>query len=306
MMAPFGPVRRSASRRGFTLVELLVVIAIIGVLVGLLLPAVQAARESGRRSSCSNNLRQFDLTILNFASSKQDKFPDALSNLNVGVNSGGATITGSIALHPAIMPYSEDQAIRDTFKGGALPLNVPKINLFLCPSDQSVSLVTGSVGPTSYMTNGVMFTEQPSIKKVTDGLSKTISLVEAFCYCTLPTAYASKYPSRSGATAPTFAHPTGVGRTNRPAASIAVGSPGAWNGGFNASAANALTEAVDPQLQVPPSLQEADNTRLQCVHPNVANVAMLDGSVRPVAGSIDPVVFWSAVTPSGAEKAESP
>jgi prepilin-type N-terminal cleavage/methylation domain-containing protein/prepilin-type processing-associated H-X9-DG protein len=76
---------RSAVRclhwRGFTLVELLVVIAIIGVLVALLLPAVQAAREAARRSACSNNLRQLGLAALNFESARGG-FPCYLAGSN--------------------------------------------------------------------------------------------------------------------------------------------------------------------------------------------------------------------------------
>ncbi len=81
------------SRRGFTLVELLVVIAIIGMLVGLLLPAINSAREAGRRASCQNKVHQIGLAFQNFASTFNNAYPPAAQAINPNASSSSSTTT---------------------------------------------------------------------------------------------------------------------------------------------------------------------------------------------------------------------
>ena len=136
--------RPSASRRAFTLVELLVVIAIIGTLVGLLLPAVQSAREAANRSSCVNKLKQIGLAFQNHH--------DSFNGLPASdYNAGGDWGTWQLA----VLPYMEQTSLFNLYQGfktGRLagsttvtsyshvnnrPVTTTLISQLLCPSDAS-------------------------------------------------------------------------------------------------------------------------------------------------------------------------
>jgi prepilin-type N-terminal cleavage/methylation domain-containing protein/prepilin-type processing-associated H-X9-DG protein len=115
---------RCRRRRGFTLVELLVVIAIIGILVSLLLPAVQAAREAARRIKCANNLKQYGIGLHNYHDVYNTLPPGGLWNVS-------ATDWG----HPAIswqvrvMPFMEQQALYDKVDMDFMNYNKPNADL---------------------------------------------------------------------------------------------------------------------------------------------------------------------------------
>ena len=142
-------------RRGFTLIELLVVIAIIGVLIALLLPAVQAAREAARRAQCVNNLKQFGLSIHNYASTHNVIPPGRIWGPRPGKAAtdfpkilGGTQNTTWFEL---MLPFIEQTALANSFNytlGGEGFVLAPaagmfanatvagtKISLFQCPSD---------------------------------------------------------------------------------------------------------------------------------------------------------------------------
>lgn len=135
---------RRSHRSGFTLVELLVVIAIIGILVGLLVPAVQMAREAARRIQCSNNVRQLGMGVTNFETSKK-RYPGYQEEFGSFTNFGVPSAkVGS--WHVAVMPFIEQQPLRDRWDDSTTwnewtqgpefaPNLFPEVSTFLCPSE---------------------------------------------------------------------------------------------------------------------------------------------------------------------------
>jgi len=203
--------------RGFTLVELLVVIAIIGTLVGLLLPAVQSAREASRRTSCANNIRQFGLALFNFESGR-GCFPQ--TDVRPNATAGNWSAGGGWSLHSRLLPYVEEGSLAGTldfsqaaFTGpytGQVPNPVfaaafaMPVPLFLCPSDRApvvnkcngfdyagnnymVSFGSGTADGMgkcywdfSQPTDGIVYeNSRVRFKKITDGASQTAIASEA-------------------------------------------------------------------------------------------------------------------------------
>ena len=151
----------SSRRQGFTLVELLVVIAIIGVMVGLLLPAVQAAREAARRMSCGNNFKQIGLGLHNYHAA-YNQLPQHMGGTMMVARDSNRTNANFLSFLVGVTPFMEQQALWENIStpaGGIVPMGrspwmtnftpwMTEIATLRCPSDPGVG--APAMGRTNY------------------------------------------------------------------------------------------------------------------------------------------------------------
>lgn len=315
-----GAWRSVRSSRGFTVVELLVVIGIIGVLIGLLLPAVQAALASSRRLQSRSNLRQVALGIANLTAARREYFPPAyIDNGATGYSGPYKKILGASPFY-IVLPFIEHQSLHDTgrittdFEGilaadwsyspfarygvpaqtGKASPQYQQVSIYLNPSDPTSSTrFWNTYAASGYACNFQIFGNpernaagwlpvygETRTIHVKDGLSKTILLTEK--RGKVDTAGTNAADDKGG-TAWNMVL-TGMKYKNQPLVGFA-GTRLAYYGSWTSNSCTAL---------LPPLNDPADTT---CVPERatafggVCGVALADASVRSVDASIAPKVW---------------
>ncbi len=271
------------SRRAFTLIETLVVIAIITVLLGLLLPAVQKAREAALRIKGQNQLRQIGIGLHNFATTK-GRFPGFI--FPDRPNSKDAPPLS------AILPYVEAH-------------NGDKPALYVGPADPTtITVVTISptgrkldAGDSSYAINKVGFGGRPSPDSgFPDGMSNTIAVAEHFARCGLAGRFNFLYSLRYSEVSP-----YNVAKLNEQRrasfADIYYGDVVPVSDG----AGNTRPSRAGATFQIMPTPEQCDPSVPQTAFAGGMPTLRFDGSVRVISAGIDPNAFWAAVTPDGGE-----
>jgi prepilin-type N-terminal cleavage/methylation domain-containing protein/prepilin-type processing-associated H-X9-DG protein len=307
-------------RNAFTLIELLVVIAIIGVLVALLLPAIQAARESARRTSCQNNLKQLALGVHSYHDAYQ-----ALPSLYNGrqePRTGVSFGLDTFSWQTMILPYIEEQNLRKLFdyRLRATDLaNQPAVNELLpitsCPSTPRSTLIARGLWSSRGKLN-------ETLTAATTDYSSSEGYLEGLVDC-IPGAWGELVPGETYWTAPTvrrvsFVHITdGLSKTtlileraglpdhyfesgrkiepHDPPKFRTWGNVGLW-----AISAETLLNHLQIETGVP--AVNGDNLHgLYSFHPGGAQVAFVDGSVQFIQDSMDAKTMLALVSREGGE-----
>ncbi len=272
---------RVAYRSGFTLVELLVVIAIIGILIALLLPAVQAAREASRRTSCTNNLKQIALAFHAYHG-VYNEFPTGGDDGTDTDNSNPCCSAGSRDRYGwpyHILPYIEQQTVYNITNRGTL--NKQVVTSFYCPTRRTPRLYKntskcdyGANGGVNTGTSGgglvsrTRWGQSVTMGKVTDGLSNTLLAAEASIHI----GYIE-----SGGCCTDNEGPFTAGWGDD------VVRFGITSGGTTQTP---IFDPTNPSLPV-----SLTNNRFGSSHPVGVQAALGDGSVRLIKYTVSPLVF---------------
>ncbi len=329
---------RLRNRFAFTLVELLVVIAIIGILVALLLPAVQAAREAARRSQCANNLRQLGVAMQNYESAYRCLPASTIVDLNT------TSTTNNLAwgIHGRILPFLEQNNLYEDVDitqpwDYQAAIDALRISVYSCPSDPGADRLRDPGGgraklyPTSYGFNmGTWFVYDPRTRQGGDGAFYPNShlTLAAFLDGTSNTLLAAEVRAwqpytRNGGPPTTTIPDTATEASSIVASGAQFKDTGhtEWPDGrvhhtgfTTAMAPNAVVPFADSGTSVNAdfnSWQEgkdgsAGNPTFAIItsrsfHPGVVQIVLVDGSVRPVADSIRLDVWRALSTRAGGE-----
>jgi prepilin-type N-terminal cleavage/methylation domain-containing protein len=296
------------SRRAFTLVELLVVIAIIGILIALLLPAINAARESGRRTSCQNHMKQLGLALLNYAGSHNDTLPPAGTST---IASWTAYTLAEIEYAGLVKQYdftvawnaSKNQAIAQTLLPVMIcPSAPPAINRFqmigsvrAAPGDYGATYQVSSwwytlanVKPPATTAGGLTDASPTPLSKITDGTSHTFLLAEDAGRPQFWTKAGllgiSDSPSQSGNQVVVNGVVANSGWAD-PASHCPID-------GFTADGLNGGTYVVNV----------TNNHELWSFHPGGVDTVFCDGGVHFIAEITDPPIVVALSTRAGNEQ----
>jgi prepilin-type N-terminal cleavage/methylation domain-containing protein/prepilin-type processing-associated H-X9-DG protein len=326
-----------ARRPGFTLVELLVVIAIIGTLVGLLLPAVQVARESARRSSCQNKVKQLTLGMLNRVDA-QGTFP---MGTPTWFNNAGPTIDGVTygnrrwSWFVYVLPFVEEQSMYDAqwrhysssnWQSSApatglsyvsLPQKSTAVAGFTCPSDPTNPKLNSQDGPASGNNQGFHGNYVLSAGSQTFRDSANSALLNGLSFPLSAVKFKDVTDglSKTVAVSEIMVIPEAVGG-GVPAIDTRGRYHNNYHGGCNFSTLNPPNTTVTDRIvfcsnqvaQAPCVGGGGTNSVLSArsYHSGGVNAAMADGAVRFVTNEISPQIWQAVGSRSGGEQDNVP